>query len=167
MLLPRPEAAKSYELGVKTSLGRAFTFNASVFQIDYNDQLTQFEGVQYWNPIGAGKIDRTSLAFYRNIDSRVRGFELEMTARPVDGLSLGANISYSRITSKGGLLPANPGDCAGTVALNAANFAAGTQMNFCPWQWAGVEPVRRPSRRRSTAVMKCRLARSRAISAST
>ncbi len=132
LLLPRPESAKSYEVGIKTTLGRGLTFNASVFQIDYNDQLTQFEGVQYYNPVGAGTIDRTSLAFYRNLDSRVRGFELEMTARPVDGLSLGANISYSRITSKGGLAPANPGDCAGTVALNAANFAAGTQMNFCP-----------------------------------
>jgi iron complex outermembrane recepter protein len=132
LLLPRPETAKSYEIGIKTTWGRTFTFNAAVFQIDYNDQLTQFEGVQYWNPVGTGKIDRTSLAFYRNIDSRVRGFEVEMSARPTDNLSFGANVSYSRITSKGGLVPANPGDCAGTVALNAANFAAGTQINFCP-----------------------------------
>jgi iron complex outermembrane recepter protein len=106
--------------------------NAAAFQIDYQDQLTQFEGIQYWNPVGAGKIDRTSLAFYRNVNSRVRGFELEIAAEPTENLSLGANVSYSKIKSKGGLLPANPGDCAGTVPLNAANFAAGTQMNFCP-----------------------------------
>jgi iron complex outermembrane recepter protein len=132
LLLPKPEGAKSYEIGVKTTLGRGLRVNVAAFQIDYQDQLTQFEGVQYWNPVGAGKIDRTSIAFYRNVDSQVRGFELEIAAKPTDNLSLGANLSYNKIKSKGGLLPANPGDCAGTVALNAVNFAAGTQMNFCP-----------------------------------
>ncbi len=132
LLLPKPEGAKSYEIGIKTSVGQRLHFNAAVFQINYNDQLTGFEGVQYWNPTGAGKIDRTSLAFYRNIDARVRGFELDIGGDITDNLSLGANLSYSKIKSKGGLVPANPGDCAGTVALNAANFAAGTQINFCP-----------------------------------
>ena len=132
LLLPRPESAKSYEIGIKTTLARNLRINAAVFQIDYQDQLTQFEGVQYWNPVGAGAVNRTSLAFYRNVDSRVRGFELEIAGQPTDNLSLGANLSYSQIKSKGGLLPANPGDCATTVPINAANFAAGTQMNFCP-----------------------------------
>ena len=131
LLLPKPEGAKSYELGVKTSFS-GVRFNVSVFQIDYKDQLTQFEGVQYWNPVGAGAINRTSLAFYRNVDSQVRGIEVEVAAKPTDNLSLGANLSYNKIKSKGGLLPANPGDCATTVPLNAANFAAGTQINFCP-----------------------------------
>jgi len=131
LLLPKPEGAKSYELGIKTTLSPGLRVNAAVFQIDYQDQLTQFEGIQYWNPTGAGRIDRTSLAFYRNVDSQVRGFELEVAAQPLDNLSLGANLSYSKIKSKGGLVPANPGDCAGTVPLNAANFAAGTQINLC------------------------------------
>jgi iron complex outermembrane recepter protein len=132
LLLPKPEGAKSYELGIKTTLSPGLRVNAAIFQIDYQDQLTQFEGIQYWNPTGTGRIDRTSLAFYRNVDSQVRGFEVEIAAQPTDNLSLGANISYSKIKSKGGLVPANPGDCAGTVPLNAANFAAGTQINFCP-----------------------------------
>jgi iron complex outermembrane receptor protein len=132
LLLPRPETAKSYEVGVKTTVANSIVINASIFQIDYKDQLTQFEGIQYWNPVGTGRIDRTSLAFYRNIDAQVRGFELEVSGKPTDNLSLGANLSYSKIKSKGGLVPANPGDCAGTVPLNAANFAAGTQINFCP-----------------------------------
>ena len=51
-----------------------------LFQIDYNDQLTQFEGVQYWNQVQL-KVDRTSLAFYRNVNFRVRGFELEVAGR--------------------------------------------------------------------------------------
>jgi iron complex outermembrane receptor protein len=131
LLLPRPETAKSYELGVKTTWGRKLHINVAAFQINYKDQLTQFEGIQYWNPTGAGAISRTSLAFYRNVDSQVRGFELEIAAQPTDNLSLGANLSYSRIKSKGGLLPANPGDCAGTFTPDAANFAAGRQMNFC------------------------------------
>jgi len=132
LLLPKPENAKSYELGIKASFGRQLHINASVFQIDYKDQLTAFEGIKYWNPTGTGKVDVTSLAFYRNVNSQVRGFEVEIAVQPTDHLSLGANISYSQIKSKGGLLPANPGDCAGTFTPDAAHYNAGQQMNFCP-----------------------------------
>ncbi len=126
LLVPKPETARSFEVGLKTSFGRGFTVNVAAYQMNYQDQLTSFRNVQYWNQIER-KQDLTSLAFFRNVDSRVRGFEVEMAARPSDNLSLGVNLSYSKIKSKGGLLPANAGSCAGAVAVSANNL-----INFCP-----------------------------------
>jgi iron complex outermembrane recepter protein len=122
LVTPLPEKAKSYELGIKTSWGRKLQINADVFQIDYGNQLTTFEGVRYWNTVSS-RVAITSLAFYRNIDSQVRGFELEVAAQPIDNLSLGANISYAKIKSKGGLVPCN--DLA-QPAISATN-----PINFC------------------------------------
>ena len=122
LVTPAPEAATSYEIGFKSSFGNAFRVNAAVFQLDYKDQLTTFEGVQYFNTV-SGRTAQTSLAFYRNVDAQVRGFELEMAAKPIDNLSLGANISYSKIKSQGGEVPCN--DAARPI--NAAN-----PINICP-----------------------------------
>ena len=125
LVTPLPETAKSYEVGIKTSWGRALQVNASVFQLDYKNQLTTFEGVQYWNTVSS-RVARTSLAFYRNVDSQVRGFEIEVNAQPVRNLTLNATLAYSQIKSKGGLVPANPGDCAGTAPVTVTN-----PINFC------------------------------------
>ena len=122
LVTPAPEAATSYEIGFKSSFGNAFRVNAAVFQLDYKDQLTTFEGIQYFNTV-TGRTAQTSLAFYRNVDAQVRGFELEMAAKPIDNLSLGANISYSKIKSQGGEVPCN--DAARPI--NAAN-----PINICP-----------------------------------
>ena len=123
LLLPAPESAKSYELGVKASFGRQLRINAAVFQLDYKDQLTRFEGVSYLSSVPNQGQRTTGVAFYRNIDARVRGFELDVAARPADGLTLGANVSYTQMKSKGGNVPCNkPG-----VPLTAAN-----PINFCP-----------------------------------
>ncbi|RYE70569.1 MAG: TonB-dependent receptor [Rhizobiaceae bacterium] len=121
LLVPEPETAKSYELGVKTTFGRGLRINAAVFQLDYKNQLTTFEGVSYFNAVTA-RVAQTSLAFYRNIDARVRGFELEVAARPIENLSIGANVSYSQIKSKGGLVPCNDP----TKPITSAN-----PINFC------------------------------------
>ena len=126
LVTPLPETAKSYEVGIKTSWGRALQINAAVFQLDYKNQLTTFEGVQYFNTV-SNRAARTSLAFYRNVNAQVRGFELEVNAQPVRNLTLNATVAYSQIKSKGGLVPANPGDCAGTAPVSAAN-----PINFCP-----------------------------------
>jgi iron complex outermembrane recepter protein len=122
-LVPEPETATSYEVGVKASFGRTLRINASVFQLDYKNQLTRFEGVNYFNTTAAA-LATTGIAFYRNVDSRARGFELELAAEPVENLSLGANLSYSKIKSQGGLVPCN--NPTGP-ALTAAN-----PINTCP-----------------------------------
>ena len=122
LVTPLPEKAKSYEIGVKASFGQGLRINAAVFQIDYGNQLTTFEGVQYFNTISS-RTALTSLAFYRNVDSRVRGFELEVAAKPTDRLSLGANLSYSQIKSRGGNVPCND---------PARPITAANPINFCP-----------------------------------
>lgn len=122
LVTPLPEKAKSYEIGVKASFGRGVRVNAALFQINYGNQLTTFEGVQYFNTVSSQPA-LTSLAFYRNINSRVRGFELELAARPTDRLSLGANLSYSQIKSRGGTVPCND---------PARPITAANPINFCP-----------------------------------
>jgi iron complex outermembrane recepter protein len=119
---PLPEKAKSYELGIKSSLGRRVNLNAAVFQINYDNQLTTFEGVQYFNTTNS-RVARTSIAFYRNVDARVRGFEVSVAARPTDNLELGANLAYSKIKSQGGNVPCNDP----TRPITAAN-----PINTCP-----------------------------------
>ncbi|KMS51944.1 hypothetical protein V474_02545 [Novosphingobium barchaimii LL02] len=126
LVTPAPEKAKSYEIGVKSSFGRHLTVNADVFQIDYGNQLTTFEGVSYYNT-STLQTSQTSYAFYRNVDARVRGFEVEISARPIDNLTLGVNASYSKIKSKGGLIPANPGGCEGAGPVGPEN-----PINLCP-----------------------------------
>ncbi len=121
LLVPAPEKATSYELGEKASFGSRLRINAAVFQLNYKNQLTTFEGVNYFNTV-TGRTTQTSLAFYRNIDARVRGVELEIAGNPIDRLSLGANFSYSKIKSKGGTVPCNDP----TKPITAAN-----PINFC------------------------------------
>ena len=126
LVTPLPEKAKSYEIGIKTSFGQRLRINASLFQIDYGNQLTTFEGVQYFNTI-SGRTALTSIAFYRNVNSRVRGLELEVAAKPTDNLSLGANLSYSQIKSRGGTVPCNKDQSVPANAISALN-----PINFCP-----------------------------------
>ena len=126
LVTPLPEKAKSYEIGIKTTLGQNLRINAALFQIDYGNQLTTFEAVRYWNTV-AGRVANTSIAFYRNIDSRVRGFELEVAAKPTNNLSLGANLSYSQIKSRGGTVPCNKDETVAANVVSAAN-----PINFCP-----------------------------------
>ena len=126
LVTPLPEKAKSYEIGIKTALGQNLRINAALFQIDYGNQLTTFEAVRYWNTV-ASRVANTSIAFYRNIDTRVRGFELEVAAKPTDNLSLGANLSYSQIKSRGGTVPCNKDQTVLANVVSAAN-----PINFCP-----------------------------------
>ena len=121
LITPEPETATSYELGAKYSFSSALRVNAAIFQLDYKNQLTTFEGVNYFNTV-SGRVAATSLAFYRNIDAQVRGFELEIAATPIKNLSLGANLSYSKIKGQGGSVPCNDT----TRPITAAN-----PINFC------------------------------------
>lgn len=121
-LVPAPEKAKSYELGIKTSWGRHLRVNAAVFQINYANQLTTFQGINYFNSV-KNAVAQTSLAFYRNVDSKLRGFELEVSAEPVENLSLSANLSYSQIKSQGGTVPCNDA---------ARPITPANPINLCP-----------------------------------
>ena len=103
-ILPDPESATSYEIGVKSSWLGWLRANAAVFQIDYKDQLNQFSSVPYYNSI-SGSTSSTSIAFFDNVDAKVQGFEAEVSALPIDNLTLTASVSYAKIESEGGEVP--------------------------------------------------------------
>ena len=58
---PKPETATSYEVGVKTQWGPRLRINADVFEIQYQNQLTTFQGVNYFNS-STSKASTTSVA---------------------------------------------------------------------------------------------------------
>jgi iron complex outermembrane receptor protein len=83
-----PEKLESYELGVKSDLlDRRLRVNASAFFSDYTDlQLTLLSCPQY----GAG----LPCAVVANAgNAEVKGVELEVVAKPVDGLSIDGSFS--------------------------------------------------------------------------
>ncbi len=77
-----PEKATSYELGLKSQwLQRRLQLNAAVFQTDYNGiQLTFEQGV--------------SPTIQNAGDARIRGFEVEVVAAPVSGLTINGSVGY-------------------------------------------------------------------------
>jgi len=80
--LTKPEHTWNYELGAKTYFyDRRLSVNAAVFHIDYSDQ--QFSAIVSTPPYRiTSNIPKT----------RINGFELEITGRPVSSLTLGAGI---------------------------------------------------------------------------
>lgn len=123
LLVTGPEKATSYEVGIKSMLlDRRVRFNADVFQIDYNGQLTQYSSIPYFNTVSS-QIAQTGAAFYQNADARVRGIEAELAVEPIDNLTFTGNLSYTKIESRSGLAPCNDP----SRALSAANV-----INFCP-----------------------------------
>lgn len=86
-----PETLWNYEVGIRSSLlDRRLTISASAYYIDWKD-MHGFVFLGEDLLIGA-----TGSAG----DAVSKGFELELAARPVDGLSLGAAIGYSDATLK-------------------------------------------------------------------
>lgn len=78
----KPETVDSYEIGLKGSaLDNRFTYRAAAFRMDYSNLQTQFTTVAGTTTVNAER-------------ARIKGVELELTARPSDRLSLDANVSY-------------------------------------------------------------------------
>ena len=126
LINPDPEKATSFEVGFKSTLAQNVRFNVALFQINYSGQLTTFQGIQYFSSASQSAAT-TNQSFFRNVDTRVRGFEVEFFAKPLPNLSISSNLSYAKTKSRGGLVPANPGDCAGAVPVSATN-----PINVCP-----------------------------------
>jgi iron complex outermembrane receptor protein len=86
----KPEKVQAYELGFKSQFfDRRVRLNAAVYQ-------TEFE-----NLIGTTRGDATSRCpgapfCNDNVgDAKIRGFEAELQTRPVDGLTVSANLGYT------------------------------------------------------------------------
>lgn len=108
-----PEYLTSYEAGVKSDfyLGQIpFRFNMAAYSLDYTDIQ---RAVADYNPENGASGSRIF-----NADARIRGLEIEASARPVQGLTLSGNFGltdgkykdYNYTTVTGGL------GCNGVVA---------------------------------------------------
>ncbi|MFV3126731.1 TonB-dependent receptor [Niveispirillum sp. KHB5.9] len=80
-----PEALWAYEAGIKSEfLNRRLRINSSAFTYDY-------KGLQVQSLVAPGVINTANAA-----TARVRGLELEVTAKPTSGLMVGGNLALLR-----------------------------------------------------------------------
>lgn len=83
------DQTREYSMGIKTQwFDNAFTFNAGVYQIDWYEQQTVVAITTQFNALVATKTPDGGPV------SRSRGLELELAARPIDGLDLGLNVTF-------------------------------------------------------------------------
>ncbi|MGE0410022.1 MAG: TonB-dependent receptor [Amphiplicatus sp.] len=110
------EKLTSYEIGAKLNmLGRRLQFNVSGFYYDYIDkQFLTYTTVPLIGPVNA----------IVNIpESDVKGFDVELTARPVDGLTLNAALTY---------VQTKVGAYTGIGAAGNPIDFSGKEFNFAP-----------------------------------
>lgn len=80
----KPETAKAYELGLKTtSFNQRLLFNVAGFYTDYSNQQLQVTGFP------------PAHAFVNAAQSEIYGVEVELQARPADFLRLDASLGYT------------------------------------------------------------------------
>lgn len=91
-----PETVTSYELGVKSDfLDNRVRLNVAAFYMDYQDQIT-------------GLVNPQQIFIYDNVgSSSITGVEIELLAKPVPELTLGANWGYSHYKIKEFILNGN------------------------------------------------------------
>lgn len=123
-----PETIWSYEGGIKGDfLDRRLRVNVSAFRYDYKD-------LQVQALLGVGIISIGNAA-----SARVKGIEIETTARPVPALLLTANFSaldakyrsFLNASVPGVLVPFVRGDSRFSAATNTFN-ASGNRLNAAP-----------------------------------
>ena len=110
----QPETAKSFEAGVKATLldGRLRT-NLALFSTKYKHQQSAQSGRLTGRPaIGTVIVDTLA-------PSRAKGAEFELTALPVDGLTLAGSAGYTHIKYLG---PVNP------LLLSSVGLPAGSTL---------------------------------------
>ncbi|MCP5403440.1 MAG: TonB-dependent receptor [Novosphingobium sp.] len=100
-----PEVAKSWELGLKADfLDRRLRTNLALFYVDYSNfqqpsSTTSQEAVAFLNAaygaLGTALASNLSTFVQQSHDVRAKGFELEVTAAPTDGLTIGGSLSYT------------------------------------------------------------------------
>lgn len=83
-----PETVDNFELGFKSEFAdRRIRLNASAFLMKYKDKQ---EDVDVPAPGGTGRENRTINAS----SAELKGIEIDLTARPMDGLTFNANLGY-------------------------------------------------------------------------
>jgi iron complex outermembrane recepter protein len=93
-----PERIDAYEVGFKSQLlGRKLTFNGSAYYYDYKD----LQVLRVVSTAGGG----AATLIQNAASSRIKGAELELTARPIEGLVF--NLSYAYTDAKYKSFPFN------------------------------------------------------------
>jgi iron complex outermembrane receptor protein len=102
----KPETAKSAEAGVKADLlDRRLRANLAVFWAKYDDYQTAQGGntlgtvAEFIALVPDSRVRNALGTFvYPQGDVKAKGFELELTAAPADGVVLGGSLSYTKTT---------------------------------------------------------------------
>ena len=90
----KPEIAKSWEAGVKSTLfDGKLRANMSVFSVTYDN--LQFANAGSAFPLSPTLFPLPTLIVGSESPARARGIELELTAAPTRGVTLGANLGYT------------------------------------------------------------------------
>ncbi|MBV1687938.1 TonB-dependent receptor [Novosphingobium sp. G106] len=123
----KPEIAKSWEAGAKTTVfDGKLRANLAVFSVTYDN-------LQFANGGAAYALIRPDLALFPTLvvssrpPARARGVELELTAAPTRGLTLGANLGYTNFKFLGplnGEVLSIAGLCGTEFALNLPTLGA-------------------------------------------
>jgi iron complex outermembrane receptor protein len=107
-----PETASSFEIGIKADLlDNKLRANLALFHVDYkhfqapqgtSNGPSKIAAVAIWTPIyGAAVAEELSQAASTFVldqgDIRAKGFELELTAAPTRGLTMGAGVGYTDV----------------------------------------------------------------------
>jgi len=120
-----PEMVRAYEVGVKSQwLGDRLRFNAAAFHSGYDGQQLQ---------VSTGP---STFAFVNVAQSVIRGFEVEVVAKPAPGITLdgGAGLSDSEITSVGVNTPAvRRGARLALAPRWTANIGAAAERRLAGW----------------------------------
>jgi len=122
-----PETLKSWEVGVKSDLfDRHVRLNLAGFYSDYSGiQLSLNSCPQYGGPGPCALVTNAG-------DATIKGFEIETSVRPVDGLMIDGSLSYLDFQYKSGSI--NPG-------AGGPTNPRGIQYNMVPpyvpsWKWS-------------------------------
>ena len=90
----KPEIAKSWEAGIKaTVLDGKLRANLALFSVNYDN--LQFANAGSAFPLVPALSVLPTLVVGSKSPARAKGFELELTAAPTRGLTLGANMGYT------------------------------------------------------------------------
>ena len=101
-----PETASSFELGLKADfLDRRLRTNLALFYVDYkhfqqpssttSPEAVAFLNAQYGVALGSALAPVLSTFVQQAHDVRAKGFELEVTALPATGLTIGGSAAYT------------------------------------------------------------------------
>jgi iron complex outermembrane receptor protein len=108
-----PEKSKSYEIGIRSNwLDRKVTLNISAFKQDFQGYIFPISPfyIRDYNPTTStyGTPVLTISTIAAPVPAKVKGIEAEISARPAEGLNLGATIAYAKAKMSNATVPCAP-----------------------------------------------------------